>query len=56
MKRWFGTYKGAKILNNSSTNSKWVAKIGAYRMTTYVPSGIVSEIWRNFFVGIVGSS
>lgn len=55
IKRWIGTHTCARLLNNSSTNSKWVANTVAVRMTS---SGgvklcdIVFEIKNNCYVGI----
>lgn len=55
MKRWVGTQTCGGVLNNSSVNSKCVAKIVAAKMSS--SSGvkirdIISEIMSNFSFGI----
>ncbi|KAI5416704.1 hypothetical protein KIW84_041652 [Lathyrus oleraceus] len=58
MKRWIGTHKCGRVLNNSSAKSKWVAKIVTARVSS--SNGvdirdIISEIRSNFFVGVIMS-
>ncbi|KAI5416382.1 hypothetical protein KIW84_041449 [Lathyrus oleraceus] len=55
MKRWVGAHTCHRVLNNSSSNSKWIAKIVAARMTSsdvIKIHDIVVDIKSIYFVGI----
>lgn len=58
MKKWVGTHKCGRVLNNSFVTSKWVAKTVAARMASsdgIKICNIVFEIRSNFSVGITMS-
>lgn len=55
MKRWIDIHTCGRVLNNNSSNSKWVTKTVTARMESFdgVIRDIIYEIRNNYVVGII---